>query len=264
MRPAPADPGHDLVCRVSHAGPCRCHTRSRFIRATLRQEALAWQKPGDGLWSITRDEVLRARAVLARRLPVQPPRLDGLPLPQGRAADGQRRPLGGRVPPLTPHDLRPRCRDVHELAPEALGHGSGDQALPRAADLRPSRRYRHVTASGVHETSRWLAIGPPRRERPRGAHAWALRRPLPEGPSPLRAAQVVAPSGPLPQGAPGRQRQPPPSDCGLKGRAQRAPTPCPHHAYRPQKAVAAGTPRALGGSPPPVTTQCRGGCSTHG
>jgi hypothetical protein len=45
----------------SRRHPLRCHTLQLFIRVTLRPEALASEEPGDGLWSIDCDEVLRAR-----------------------------------------------------------------------------------------------------------------------------------------------------------------------------------------------------------
>ena len=48
------------MCRVSHAGPFRCHTRQRFISATLLQEDIALEETGDGLWSIDFDDVLLA------------------------------------------------------------------------------------------------------------------------------------------------------------------------------------------------------------
>jgi transposase InsO family protein len=59
--PAPADPGHSLVRRVSHAGTFRCHTRQLFISNTLLQEEIALEETGDGLWSIDCSDVLLAR-----------------------------------------------------------------------------------------------------------------------------------------------------------------------------------------------------------
>ena len=203
-------------------------------------------------------------AVLARRLPVQHPRLDDRPLPLLRAADGQRRTLGGRVQPLTPDDLRTRFRDGQEIAPDELGHGYGQQALPRAADILPVeavpqrhrlRCARHQPLVGHRATTDVT--------RPIGEHSGAMRIPLPDRHMPFLTAQFVAQSGPLPQGHPIRQRQHPPTDCGINGREQLAPTHRHHHAYRQQTAVADGTPLALGGQPTPVTKQCSCGCSTN-
>jgi hypothetical protein len=59
--PAPADPGHDLEGRVSHAGTFRCQTRQLCSSATLLQEESAVEETGDGIWSIAADEVLLAR-----------------------------------------------------------------------------------------------------------------------------------------------------------------------------------------------------------
>ena len=57
----PEAPGHGLVRRVSNAGTLRFQSRPRFLSDTLRQEWIALEETGDGLWSIYFDDVLRAR-----------------------------------------------------------------------------------------------------------------------------------------------------------------------------------------------------------
>ena len=46
---------------MSQAGTFRFHTSQRFISDTLLQEDSAVEAPGDGLWSISCDDVLLAR-----------------------------------------------------------------------------------------------------------------------------------------------------------------------------------------------------------
>ncbi len=58
---APAYPGHYLVRRVSNAGTFRFQTRQLFISDTLLQEDIALEETGDGIWSISFDDVLLAR-----------------------------------------------------------------------------------------------------------------------------------------------------------------------------------------------------------
>ena len=59
--PAPADPGHSLVRRVSNAGTCRCQSRQIFMRETLLQEDIALAETADGMWSVSCYAVLLAR-----------------------------------------------------------------------------------------------------------------------------------------------------------------------------------------------------------
>ena len=60
-RPAPADPGHSWVRRVSHAGTFRVQTRQRFISDTRLQEDMALEETADGIWSLSFDDVRLAR-----------------------------------------------------------------------------------------------------------------------------------------------------------------------------------------------------------
>jgi putative transposase len=59
--PAPTEPGHSLVRRVSTAGTVRVQTHQLFLRETRRQEDIAVEETGDGIWSISCDAVLLAR-----------------------------------------------------------------------------------------------------------------------------------------------------------------------------------------------------------
>jgi hypothetical protein len=59
--PAPAYPGHWLVRRVSNAGTFRFQTRQRFPAIRSCGEDIALEETGDGLWSISFDDVLLAR-----------------------------------------------------------------------------------------------------------------------------------------------------------------------------------------------------------
>ena len=59
--PKPAYPGHYLVRRVSNAGTFRFQSRQLFISDTLLQEDIALEESGDGVWSISFDDLLLAR-----------------------------------------------------------------------------------------------------------------------------------------------------------------------------------------------------------
>ena len=58
---APEYPGHCLVRRVSHAGTLRFQSRQLFLSDTLRQEWIALEETGDGIWSIYFYDVFLAR-----------------------------------------------------------------------------------------------------------------------------------------------------------------------------------------------------------
>jgi transposase InsO family protein len=59
--PAPADPGHSLVRRVSNAGTFRFQSRQIFMSDTLLQEDIALAETADGMWSVSCYDVLLAR-----------------------------------------------------------------------------------------------------------------------------------------------------------------------------------------------------------
>ena len=182
-------------------------------------------------------------AVLAHRLPVQPRRLDARPLPQGRAAHRQRRSRGGRLSPITADAHGARFWDVHERAPAELRDGYGEQALPRAASMRPVEAVQPRPRRRCARPQPLVGAGAPRHgARHIGAHPWAMRIPLPEVHGPRLAASWAAPDGPVPPGHPVWPRAGPLLDGGIHGRELLAPKDRHHHAYRQQKAMAPGGP----------------------